>query len=90
MDASEANSNTTGGSNLPVTQVASLGLSPTATALPGMTKVPCMNSHASLVLPLTNPLTVSTSTTLTTSAVVPSTITIANQKQVGISNIRNK
>jgi len=29
--------------------VATLGLSPTATALPGMTRIPCMNSHGSSV-----------------------------------------
>ena len=33
----------------PTNYVASLGLSPTATALPGMTRIPCMNSHGSSI-----------------------------------------
>lgn len=44
-----ANKVPTDSNNQSANHVASLGLSPTATALPGMTRVPSMNSHGSSV-----------------------------------------
>ena len=58
----------------PVNHVANLGLSPTATALPGMTRVSCMNAHVSSI-----PLTTST---ITTTTVAPS-LSAAPHQQVG-------
>lgn len=64
------------------TATATLGLSPTATALPGMNRVPCMTSHASVVAPLALSTTSTTTTTTSAPVVAPSS---ATQQQVSLS-----
>lgn len=67
--------------NPSVNQVANLGLSPTATALPGMTRVSCMNAHASSI-PLNTSALTTTTTASSTTLVTPSSLSAAHQ-QVG-------
>lgn len=74
------------GSITPVNQVATLGLSPTATALPGMTRVACMNSHVTSV-PSSTPSVNTTTTIPPVVASRPATelkLQPQQQQQVGI------